>query len=49
MTTVETGVADAKNNLLKNAPHTADKIASDNWNRPYRREAAAFPVKRLHG
>jgi glycine dehydrogenase len=48
MTAVETGVADAKNNLLKNAPHTADQIASDAWNRPYTREAAAFPAKSLH-
>ncbi|HKI68029.1 MAG TPA: glycine dehydrogenase (aminomethyl-transferring), partial [Verrucomicrobiae bacterium] len=48
MTAVETGAADAKNNLLKNAPHTADQIASDNWNRPYTREAAAFPAKSLH-
>jgi glycine dehydrogenase len=48
MTAVENGSADAKNNLLKNAPHTADQIASDNWNRPYSREAAAFPAKDLH-
>jgi glycine dehydrogenase len=48
MTAVENGTADAKNNLLKNAPHTADQIASDNWNRPYTREAAAFPAKSLH-
>jgi glycine dehydrogenase len=48
MTAVETGVEDAKNNLLKNAPHTADQIASDNWNRPYSREQAAFPAKSLH-
>ncbi len=48
MTAVETGAADAKNNLLKNAPHTADQIASDNWNRPYGREAAAFPANSLH-
>src|SRR4051812_39027281 len=48
MTAVETGTADAKNNLLKNAPHTADQIASDNWNRPYTREQAAFPAKSLH-
>ncbi len=48
MTAVETGAADAKNNLLKNAPHTADQIASDAWNRPYTREAAAFPAKSLH-
>ena len=48
MTAVENGTADAKNNLLKNAPHTADQIASDAWNRPYSREAAAFPAKDLH-
>ncbi|MEJ0089446.1 MAG: aminomethyl-transferring glycine dehydrogenase [Limisphaerales bacterium] len=48
MTAIENGSADAKNNLLKNAPHTADQIASDNWNRPYTREAAAFPAKDLH-
>ncbi|HAO77801.1 MAG TPA: glycine dehydrogenase (aminomethyl-transferring) [Verrucomicrobia subdivision 3 bacterium] len=48
MTAVENGSSDAKNNLLKNAPHTADQIASDNWNRPYTREAAAFPAKSLH-
>jgi glycine dehydrogenase len=48
MTAVETGTADAKNNLLKNAPHTADQVASDNWNRPYSREQAAFPATDLH-
>jgi glycine dehydrogenase len=47
MTAVETGAVDAKNNLLKNAPHTADQIASDNWNRPYSRERAAFPAPSL--
>jgi len=48
MTAVENGTADANNNLLKNAPHTADQIASDNWDRPYSREQAAFPAKDLH-
>jgi len=48
MTAVENGTADGKNNLLKNAPHTADQIASDNWNRPYSRASAAFPAKSLH-
>jgi glycine dehydrogenase len=47
MTAIENGSGDARNNLLKNAPHTADQIASDNWNRPYTREAAAFPAKSL--
>jgi glycine dehydrogenase len=48
MTAIENGSADAKNNLLKNAPHTADQIASDHWSRPYSREQAAFPAKDLH-
>ena len=38
------GQADAKNNLLKNAPHTAEVVAADTWTRPYPREQAAFPL-----
>ena len=34
-----------ENNLLKNAPHTEKMIVSGNWNYPYTREKAAFPVK----
>jgi glycine dehydrogenase len=44
---VESGAADKQNNLLKNAPHTADMIASEHWNHSYTREQAAFPVKSL--
>jgi glycine dehydrogenase len=44
---IESGAVDAKNNLLKNAPHTANMIASDYWDRPYSREQAAFPVPGL--
>ena len=47
MTAVESGQADAKNNVLKNAPHTADIIAADDWNRPYSRTVAAYPAKSL--
>jgi glycine dehydrogenase len=47
MTAIESSAADRQNNLLKNAPHTADMIAADNWDRPYPREQAAFPVKSL--
>ncbi len=38
------GKADLNNNLLKNAPHTARVVSSDRWERPYSREAAAFPA-----
>ncbi len=48
MTAVENGTADAKNNLLKNAPHTADQVAGNQWDRPYSREQAAFPAANLH-
>jgi glycine dehydrogenase len=44
---IESGQADKQNNLLKNAPHTADMIATGNWDRPYSREQAAFPAKWL--
>ncbi len=41
---IETGIADRTNNVLKNAPHTAVMMASENWNRSYSREKAAFPL-----
>jgi glycine dehydrogenase len=41
---IEEGKADRANNLLKNAPHTAEVVASDNWTLPYSRERAAFPT-----
>ena len=34
-----------KNNLLKNAPHTLQMITSNEWEFPYSREAAAFPLE----
>ena len=41
---VVTGKADAKDNVLKNAPHTAAAVMSDEWTHPYSREKAAFPL-----
>jgi glycine dehydrogenase len=38
------GKADRRDNVLKNAPHTAGEIASDDWSHPYSREQAAFPL-----
>ena len=40
---IETGTMDRANNPLKNAPHTADSIASAEWNHPYTREQAVYP------
>lgn len=45
---IEEGRMDAKNNPLKNAPHTADVVCGDVWDRPYSRTQAAFPVPSLH-
>jgi glycine dehydrogenase len=44
MTAVETGLAHPTNNPLKNAPHTAEVVCADQWDRPYSREQAAFPA-----
>jgi len=32
------------NNVLKNAPHTLDMVTNNNWEFPYSRETAAFPL-----
>jgi glycine dehydrogenase len=44
---VESGAADKQNNLLKNAPHTAEVVTADKWDRPYTREQAAYPARWL--
>ncbi|MCH7874786.1 MAG: aminomethyl-transferring glycine dehydrogenase [Gemmatimonadetes bacterium] len=40
---VERGEADRENNLLTRAPHTLEQLTSDDWDRPYGRQRAAFP------
>lgn len=44
---VEAGELDQKNNVLKNAPHTAAVVTADEWDRPYGRQTAAFPLEYL--
>ncbi len=41
---VEMGLVDAEDNPLKNAPHTAASVISDEWDHPYGREQAAYPA-----
>ncbi|HET9706208.1 MAG TPA: aminomethyl-transferring glycine dehydrogenase [Vicinamibacterales bacterium] len=41
---VVSGKADAKDNVLKNAPHTAAAVASSDWPHAYSREQAAYPL-----
>jgi glycine dehydrogenase len=38
------GVADARDNVLKNAPHTAEAVSAAAWTNPYSREQAAYPL-----
>jgi glycine dehydrogenase len=41
---IEEGRQPRDNNVLKHAPHPADVVAGTEWNRPYPREQAAFPL-----
>jgi glycine dehydrogenase len=41
------GNADRADNVLRNAPHTAQAIAADDWKHPYARTKAAYPVSYL--
>jgi glycine dehydrogenase len=41
---IEDGKADMKDNPLKNAPHTQFVITADEWNHPYSRQQAAYPL-----
>jgi glycine dehydrogenase len=38
------GKADPRDNVLKNAPHTAGAVTAADWTHPYSREQAAFPL-----
>ncbi|MDF5724818.1 MAG: aminomethyl-transferring glycine dehydrogenase [Rhizonema sp. PD37] len=41
---IESGKVDLQDNLLKNAPHTAESLIVGEWNHPYSREQAAYPA-----
>jgi glycine dehydrogenase len=44
---IEEGSADRVNNLLKNAPHTANCMINNTWDYPYSIKEAAYPVAYL--
>ncbi|MGC1248126.1 MAG: aminomethyl-transferring glycine dehydrogenase, partial [Spirulinaceae cyanobacterium] len=44
---IEAGKADPEDNLLKNAPHTAEVLLTGEWQHPYSREEAAYPASWL--
>ncbi|MBD1805533.1 aminomethyl-transferring glycine dehydrogenase [Microcoleus sp. FACHB-SPT15] len=41
---IEVGKVDAHDNVLKNAPHTAEALLTSEWTHPYSREQAAYPA-----
>jgi glycine dehydrogenase len=41
---IEEGRADREDNPLRNAPHTIEVVAADDWTHAYSREAAAYPA-----
>jgi glycine dehydrogenase len=41
---IEVGMADYEDNVLKNAPHTAEMLTANNWEHSYSREKAAYPL-----
>ncbi len=44
---IENTEASTEDNVLKNSPHTFRAVVSDDWDRPYSREKAAFPLGEL--
>lgn len=42
---IEDGIADRQDNVLKNAPHTSAVVIAEDWNHPYSREKAVFPLE----
>ena len=41
---IELGIVDKNDNVLKNAPHTADSVIADDWNHAYSRQKAVYPM-----
>ena len=41
---VTSGEVDKNNNVLKNAPHTMNLVIDTDWDKPYTREKAVFPL-----
>lgn len=41
---IDSSTSSDTNNLLKNAPHTQEMLTSDEWDLPYSRKEAAFPL-----
>ncbi|KAK4704427.1 glycine dehydrogenase, partial [Phenoliferia sp. Uapishka_3] len=44
---IATGKQPRGNNIITNAPHTMQVVTATEWDRPYTRQEAAYPVERL--
>ncbi len=44
---VRSGAVTVEESVLRNAPHPAEDLLTDDWDRPYSREQAAYPVPAL--
>ncbi|NNF02257.1 MAG: aminomethyl-transferring glycine dehydrogenase [Bacteroidia bacterium] len=44
---IENGNAEKGNNVLSNSPHTISEVTANNWEYPYSREKAAYPLEWL--
>ena len=41
---IKNGKADKEDNVLHNSPHTVNVVTANDWNHPYDRQKAAFPL-----
>jgi len=41
---IQEGRADTRDNVLKNAPHTAQEVTREDWSHPYSRDQAVYPA-----
>ena len=44
---IKNGQSESEDNVLKNAPHTAEEAMSDDWKHPYSRQKAIFPINEV--
>ncbi len=42
---ISSGITDKEDNVIKNAPHTAKAVITDDWKHSYSREKAVYPLK----
>ena len=45
---IDAASVEDNNNALKNAPHTLEMVTTDQWNYPYSRQQAAFPLPYIY-